>query len=100
MFLHPKKSSPTQFLKEISYQIDLGLLYEMKSTTFYHARMQYVGVILEIKEKILKKIYNGNFLLQVWKKGGIKVYERTMQEEVKIWNCYCETLVYLSPKGD
>lgn len=62
--------------------------------------MQYVGVVLAITDKIMRRIYNGNFILQVWKKGGQKVYERVMQGEVKVWNCYADILVYLSPAGD
>lgn len=35
----------------------------MKASTFYHARMKHVGIILQIKDPIIKDIYKGNFLL-------------------------------------
>lgn len=98
-FLHPKKSTPSQFLRDIAYQINLGELYTLLGTTFYNARMDYVAVCLQIKEPILQQIYNGEFLLQVWKRGGKKIFEIVLTGKVEAWACYSNLLIYKPPKG-
>jgi hypothetical protein len=61
--LHPKKQFPHVFLDEVSYEIDLGKLYELRRTTFYHGRMPYVAVVMKIKDRVLNRIFKGEFLL-------------------------------------
>lgn len=46
-----------------------------KKTCCYHQNMEYCPVLIEIVEQRLKDHYNGNYLLQVWDKSGIKKYE-------------------------
>ena len=99
-FLHPKKQTAETFLKDISYQIDLGSLYELKKTSFYHTRMEYVAVVLQIQDKMLRSIFKGHFLLQVWKKGGEKVFQKILNSEIEHWACYDDTLIFRTPKGN
>lgn len=99
-FLHPKKQTAESFLKDISYQIDLDNLYELKRTSFYHSRMQYVAVVLQIQDKMLRTIFKGRYLLQVWKKGGQKVFQKILNSEIEHWVCYNDTLIYRTPEGN
>jgi len=59
--------------------------------------MPFVAVSLEIRDLQLRDIYHGTHLIQVWKKGGKKVFERVLNDEVKRWACYSNYLLYVSP---
>jgi hypothetical protein len=40
--------------------------------------MQYAPVLLKINSVVIKKAMKANYLLQVWRKGGRKVFERPL----------------------
>jgi hypothetical protein len=62
--------------------------------------MPYVAVNLKICDLLLQETYKGTHLLQVWHKGGKKVFELVHNEETTAWACYSDTLVYKPPKGE
>lgn len=56
---------------------------------------------LSIKSEILRAHYNGKYLLQVWEKGGKKLFEKVLKGKVETW-CSSDggTLVYKPSEED
>ena len=53
-------------------------LYEVHSTCAYHEGMLYTPVLVKINSKEVRLNMGANYLLQVWKKGGKKVFEKPL----------------------
>lgn len=81
--------SSKDFLEESTYFIELKRkcrtltapieLYEVHSTCSFHENMTYSPVLLKINHATIKNNLRANYILQVWKQGGRKVYERLLQ---------------------
>jgi hypothetical protein len=62
--------------------------------------MPYVGVLLQIKDMVLRSIFRGKYLLQVWKKGGEKIFQKILNSEISAWTCYDDILIFRTPEGN
>ena len=58
----------------------------MHSSCIYHEEMDYCPILVEIKSPDIQKNKNCKYLLQVWKKGGKKVYEKPLQGNDHFYN--------------
>lgn len=55
-------------------------LYQVHSTCYYNETMPYCPLQVKIVHDEIKKAQGGaQYLLQVWKRGGKKVFEKLMQ---------------------
>ena len=69
-------SSPLAVI--ISYDNFVDIIV-VKYCSAYNEKSEYVAILVEIVNSDLKTIYGGSFLIQVWSKGGKKVYEKILK---------------------
>ena len=53
-------------------------LYDVVDTCSYHEKLPYSTVLHKINSDKIRENFKANYLVQVWKHGGKKVYEQAL----------------------
>lgn len=91
------------YLAECSYSVDLGNLYKMNGehgTCAYNEEMEYSPVQIQVHTQIRHLHGGANYLLQVWSRTGIKVYQERLNRKIKQWAICFDHFIYRTQEGD
>ena len=83
-------------LNDIKDTIRLDNLYKVVASCNYNHVSLYCAVLIEIKDVKAKK-RNGvekPYLLQVWNKKGMMLFERALRQPVANWNMANDVLMF------
>ena len=73
-------NSPINLLKQMSFNIPLQDLYTIKKTCSTNEDNPYCPIVLKINDPNLVKLYDGEYLIQVWHKNKVKLFERVLKK--------------------
>eukprot|EP00347_Sterkiella_histriomuscorum_P021861 403332513 len=86
----PEKAKSSDFLENVTYQIDLSKLYKIVKTCYMNQNMPYCPILVENTQEGCQMQYQ----LQVWNQHQQMVYSKDLLEEPVAWFVTFNTLVY------
>ena len=77
------------------YSVPLDKLYEVMASCQFSENSDFCPVLLKIKdEKVLLKNDFKPYLVQVWTKNGVMVFERSMEKPISNWNISHDKFIF------
>lgn len=76
-----------QYQQKVEFLIPLNDLYELMASCMHTEGSNFCGTLVKIVDPTILALNNGlPFLLQVWKRGGQLLFEKSMRRPVANWN--------------
>lgn len=92
--------TPENFLKEISFNIDLDKLYTVADVCYLNNDFNLLGVILRVESKALfHTFHDKKYVFQVWTKDGVKVYQKHFYKRPHMWSSD-SYIIFKAGKGE
>ena len=82
-------------MNQVMYKVPLDELYTIISSCNYNEESDFCPVLIKIENhKIIQLNKDKKYLLQVWTREGVMVFERPMEKPVCNWNISKDKLLF------
>ena len=84
--LESQCKSAKEYLRKIRFEVPLDDLYQVSSSCQYDENSEFCPVLVEAKNEGIHDGPNDKFMLQVWNRQGVMLYEKKMAMPNCKWN--------------
>ena len=89
------------YLLQVEFKVQLNELYEVMASIQHVDGNPYCGVLIRIVDETIIRLNEGReYLVQVWRRGGTMVFEKSLVQPVCNWNITWDKFVFQQDPGE
>ena len=79
----------------MEFEVPLNQLYEIVAGCFHTEGSNFCGVLVRIRDRKTLMLNDGKpYLLQIWKRGGTMVFEKSLNRPICNWNVTTDKFIF------
>ena len=76
-----------EYREDVSLVVPLDEVMKIEKHCFDNNNFSICPILIKIQSPDVKEIYGDkNYLLQIWKKNGERIYQKALKKPVRVWN--------------